>query len=294
MMIRTESTPGNKENTVNQANLHTQTSKVSQKKSQTQMKENKPQEEASLDQSKGEQGKDPKLRQSGSREPEAGYQKKFKNILVNNFMKPDTADEPPMQKDFFKKFGLELSQNEDEEDFLKANSSKLNTDKNSKAEEKKDLELREKSSERKEQLGEPVNTDSEKNFQPDKEQVKVSSQVNPSKNKIFEEDDGVDSEDEMVEHKSGFSGNLHFHEDQTPNGENAYLKEANLNLMQLGIGMQDRDHTEDDEELGLVAEPEAVDVSVCTENLEEFDHDESPNEVMDSDEEHDEDDEDDF
>lgn len=287
MVIKTESTPGNKENTVNQANLNTQTSKISdQKPRHAQNKENQDEEPGSFEKSQTELTKNSNQGRLRNNEPGRPYSRNQSGqVRMNNYMKPDTCEDSSLHKAPYRGSGLELSQNEDEEDFLKANSSKLNTEKNSKAEEKKDFKNEWKGSGHGGGMEESIRTDSEKEIQVEQAQNGQNSQGNPNKNKIFEEDGEIDSEGEMFENqqKSIVSGNVHFHEDQN---NSSYLKEVKEKKQPLDAEFEEKDYTEDDEELALVAEPEAVDVSVCTENLEEFDHDESPIEVIDSEEEH--------
>lgn len=214
------------------------------------------------------------------------------DVKVNNFLNSEQS-EKKQHDPFSKSSGMRLSHNENEEDFLKASSSRLNTDKESLVEENKQTQVKSKNEFQTNTL---PNSESKQIYElPLESETKYDqphSTSSKKKNLIFQEDpeeDIPESKEEKEAGKPSPSKNRYFKEDEvhveskSESGRHAIYGEE--------LEGHGQDSGEDEEDLGLIAEPEAVDVSVLTENLEEFDHDESPHEVLDSDEDLPEDDE---
>jgi hypothetical protein len=290
MVIKTESTPANQNN----LNSDLKNLKMSMNSRKYERSENQDRIMGHSSQSSKNQGNEYLLKNSEKSNSKSNeWSSKIQdrksatpsNVLVNNYMQSEHAGE--IENDAFPKSGSgQMSQNENEEDFLKANSSRLNTDKESQQDESQTLQkqLRNEfqthtlpNSESKQIYEVPLESESK--------YEKQKSSSSTKKNLIFEEDPEHDiQEPELMkeQNKSSPSKKLYFKEDER------FEEAETLGKMggNLEVKNQNETEEEDDEDLGLIAEPEAVDVSVLTENLEEFDHDETPQEILDSDEEH--------
>ena len=218
----------------------------------------------------------------------------FNDIKVNNYMDDAEFRNSNDSKDNLReKSHMRLSHNEDEEDFLKANSSKANTDKESEIEEIKQSANHDSNKLRNQDFMNYNKKTEEKDITglvESKFQAQRSS--DSKKNLIYQEDLEEESEEinNFENKKPSSSVNLQFREDHLmPKDSSMFSAEPSANNIPPNSQVQNPENSEE-EDLGLIAEPEAVDVSVCTENLEEFDHDESPQELLDSDDEEEDDD----
>ena len=202
-------------------------------------------------------------------------------VKVNNYMSEEQEQLRKTPKEEQSKKIVGLSQNEDEEDFLKANSSHFDTEKENERNIKqykleyfdknnrqanKEEESKYISQNQEELINKPYDLDSEKNAFNNQSKSFNNQEANSkfSNKNSFTENDSSHFQEMNSNHLKNY-------EEEMEN-ENNKMRE-----------MEDED--DEDDEMGLIAEPEAVDVSVCTENLEEFDYEESPQEIMDSDEE---------
>lgn len=277
--------------------------------------------------------------------------KKQNEIKINNYLRDNANNScnSLLNQSKGKKI-VGLSQHEDEEDFLKANSSRTNTDLKSQISLKhmqKDIYNRSESSklstgsfkqknqmknliyEQNEELSNPIEKTS---FMDDQVENELY-QHNLQKNQIFESKKICDStepfiDQEMNDYKLKSVSQKKFNDEENEKAENSNFKnhegifkkeesedqeelaqekskleennelqkemeDKNKNQYEDDVGDDDEDDEDDD--LGITSEPHAMDVSVLTEQLGMFDHDEAPQELSDysDDEEYDDEDEDD-
>ena len=235
--------------------------KISQQSSRTQ-KSKTPNQSINQNSAQGEINQNFSEKKSLMKSPESKNLNKEiedNDVQLNNFMaKQETFDHEKKGSCNL----IRMSQHEVEEDFLKANSSKPETDKAS-------------------QLTKEIENSN----------LGISNQ--PNHNLEISNETSEDAMIKKFKEDNRDNGKKYLNEDEMEYQREQYHEQRMMNREDKDEDEDDDDEDEDEEEMGLIAEPEAVDVSVCTENLEEFDHDESPQEYCDSDEDEYDDDEND-